>query len=63
MKWEWVLSGIGRALGKEETEAKMRETWLYAAYSERIDAGLAQRTPSVLMKGKIKEAVNVNHVS
>lgn len=39
VKWDWVLSAIGRVgrLDKEDIKVKMEDVWLYAAFGERID--------------------------
>jgi DNA polymerase lambda len=38
VKWDWILSAIGRpGQLKEDIMAKMEEVWYYAAFSERME--------------------------
>ena len=65
VRWNWVLTVIGRAaLTKEEIDAKLRDVWMYAAFSERMDAGYTPHIPTSLSsfrrKGKEK-AVATTH--
>lgn len=65
VRWNWVLTVIGReTLTKEEIDAKLRDVWMHAAFSERMDAGYTPHIPksfsSFRMKGKEK-AVTTNH--
>ena len=59
VRWNWVLTVIGRdTLTKEEIDAKLRDVWMHAAFSERIDAGYTPHIPtshaSFRKKGKEK---------
>lgn len=65
VKWSWVLTVIGRnTLTKEEIDAKLRDVWMHAAFSERMDAGytpyIPTSHPSFRKKGKEK-AVTTSH--
>ena len=65
VRWNWVLTVIGRdTLTKEEIDAKLRDVWMHAAFSERMDAGYAPHIPTSLpsfrKKGKEK-AVTKTH--
>ena len=41
VRWNWVLTVIGRdTLTKEEIDAKLRDVWMHAAFSERMGLGL-----------------------
>jgi len=68
VKWSWVLTGIGRnTLTKEEIDAKLRDVWMHAAFSERMDAGytpyIPTSLPSFKIKGKEKAHNEVVHCS
>lgn len=41
VRWSWILSVLGKesVLSHDEIEKKLRDTWLHAAFSERMDAG------------------------
>ncbi|KAF8808330.1 hypothetical protein BYT27DRAFT_7137453 [Phlegmacium glaucopus] len=57
--WNWVLTVIGRdTLTKDEIDAKLRDVWMHAAFSERMDAGYTPHIPMSLSsfrkKGKEK---------
>ena len=59
VRWNWVLTVIGRDyLTKEEIDAKLRDVWMHAAFSERMDAGYIPHIPTSLSsfrnKGKGK---------
>ena len=59
VRWNWVLTVIGRdTLTKEEIDAKLGDVWMHAAFSERIDAGYTRHIPKSLpsfrKKGKEK---------
>lgn len=59
VRWSWVLTVIGRdSLTKEEIHAKLRDVWMHAAFSERMDAGYTPNIPTTLpsfrKKGKEK---------
>jgi DNA polymerase lambda len=59
VRWNWVLTVIGRdTLTKEEIDAKLRDVWMHAAFSERMDAGytphISTSLPSFRKKGKEK---------
>jgi len=65
VRWNWVLTVIGRGtLTKEEIDAKLRDVWMHAAFSERMDAGYTPHTSTSLSsfrkKGKEK-AVAASH--
>ncbi|KAF8154295.1 hypothetical protein B0H34DRAFT_721306 [Crassisporium funariophilum] len=60
VKWEWLLSVIGREtfLSKEEMDLRLGDVWLHAAFRERMDAGfnpqIPKPMPSFKGKGKAK---------
>jgi DNA polymerase lambda len=65
VKWSWILTGIGRnTLTKEEIDAKLRDVWMHAAFSERMDAGytpyIPTSLPSFRIKGKEKAVASHN---
>ena len=65
VRWNWVLTVIGRdTLTKEEIDAKLRDVWMHAAFSERMDAGYTPNIPTSLpsfrKKGKEKAATNTH---
>lgn len=49
VKWDWILSAIGRpGQLKEDIVAKMEEVWYYAAFSERMETSATRsRTPKL----------------
>ena len=56
VKWNWVLTVIGRDnLTKEEIDAKLRDVWIHAAFSERMDAGYTPYIPTSLPSFRKKE--------
>lgn len=55
VRWSWVLSVLGkRSLSQTEIENKLGDSWLHAAFSERMDAGYQpQKTVSLAsLRGK-----------
>lgn len=50
LRWSWVLSVLGKEtlLSQDEIEKKLGDTWLHAAFSQRMDAGYQpQKTVSL----------------
>ena len=44
VRWSWILSVLGKqGLSQVEIENKLGDTWLHAAFSERMDAGYQQK--------------------
>ncbi|TFK73093.1 hypothetical protein BDN72DRAFT_762389 [Pluteus cervinus] len=62
--WKWVLRALdkGSVTDKTELYRALDQTWLHAAFSQRIDAGAPSTRPSARtgqVKGKAKEAGTV----
>ncbi|KIL64316.1 hypothetical protein M378DRAFT_163339 [Amanita muscaria Koide BX008] len=62
VKWSWIVSCIGATQG----DARLNEVWLYAAFSERIDAGIPKFNSTLSRnrtKDNVPDVVNISHIS